>query len=39
MDSLTDLELDQCDDPRLKTKIEEIIIKVNEIVTWINAQS
>tara|TARA_R100000789_G_scaffold74671_1_gene70298 strand:+ start:251 stop:370 length:120 start_codon:yes stop_codon:yes gene_type:complete len=39
MDSLTDLESDQCDDPRLKTKIEELIIKVNEIVTWINAQS
>ena len=39
MDSLTDLELDQCDDPRLKTKIEEIITKINEIVTWINAQS
>ena len=38
MDRVNDLELDYLEPDELKSKIEELIIKVNEIVDWINAQ-
>jgi hypothetical protein len=39
MDSITNLEENTWDETdNLKVKLEEIITKINEVVTWINAQ-
>ena len=39
MNRVNDLELDYTEIDELKSKVEELIVKVNEIVDWINAQS
>ena len=39
MDEVSDYGLDYLECDVLKEKVDELITKVNEIVTWINAQS